>query len=761
MFQFLFKYPVPVFTKGRFVLLGGWPAWALAVLIVAVAGGLALLIRWRLRRATPELRSWRGWLIWGLQSALVALVLLLLWQPAMTVSELNSQQNIIAVVVDDSRSMRIADSDGKTREAAALAALSDSVLAGLQKRFQTRVYRLGRELTRVDGAQGIAPVEAATHIGDGLKQLATETADVPVGGILLLSDGSQNTAGTGGSGISLDALQALRNRRLPVHTVGFGKEEPAHDVEIEDVSVAANATANARIAATISLTQHGYAGQKVKLTVNDREKSLAEREITLLTDGRVQSEPLSFPTGAAGAKSLTFSVEPLPGEENLANNTLTRPILVSDVKRRILYVEGEPRWEYKFIRRAEEDDPTVQLVSMLRTSENKIYRQGIRDPSELADGFPARSEDLFSYAGIIIGSVHADYFTPLQQELLREYVDHRGGGILFLGGRYSLSDGGWGASSLNDLLPTFLPTGNHNFHRNAATVELTPEGVDSPITQILDDPKNSALRWKKLTYLADYEDAGAPKPGATVLADLNAGRRKLPLLITESYGHGRTAIMATGGTWRWQMSEALGDPSHNLFWQQLLRWLIAESPGPVVASMPERVLMDEAQARLRAQVRDRQFQQAANAHVTAHILGPEDVNALVDLRPSEETPGLYQTEWTAEKPGTYVAEVIAESVGSQPQELGRDAVTFQREDGVAENFHTAQNRHLLEQLASETGGRYWKSSDLKNLPRDISYSEAGISVRSTKELWDMPIVFVLLLGLPIGEWLLRRKWGVI
>ena len=224
MFQFLFKYPVPVFTKGRFVLLAGWPAWALAVFIVLAAGGLALLIRWRLRRATPELRSWRGWLIWGLQSALVALVLLLLWQPAMLVSELNSQQNIIAVVVDDSRSMRIADSDGKTREAAAIAALEDGVLAGLQKRFQTRVYRLGSELTRVDGLQEIAPVETATHIGEGLKRLATETADLPVGAILLLSDGSQNTAGTGGSGISLDAVQALRNRRLPVHTRGLRQE---------------------------------------------------------------------------------------------------------------------------------------------------------------------------------------------------------------------------------------------------------------------------------------------------------------------------------------------------------------------------------------------------------------------------------------------------------------------------------------------------------------------------------------------------------
>jgi hypothetical protein len=88
-------------------------------------------------------------------------------------------------------------------------------------------------------------------------------------------------------------------------------------------------------------------------------------------------------------------------------------------------------------------------------------------------------------------------------------------------------------------------------------------------------------------------------------------------------------------------------------------------------------------------------------------------------------------------------------------------MTFEREDGVAENFHTEQNRRLLEQLAAATGGQYWKPSDLKNLPRDISYSEAGISVRTTKELWDMPIVFLLLLALPIAEWLLRRKWGVL
>src|ERR1035437_1625462 len=145
MFEFFFKYPLPVFTKGKYILLGAWPGWVLALLITAFAGGLAWMIRRRLPEAAARVRNWRAWLVWGLEAAMVALLLLLLWEPAITVAELKSQQNIIAVLVDDSRSMAIADAgaDGKTmREAAAVKKLQEGVLAGLQKKFQTRVYRL-------------------------------------------------------------------------------------------------------------------------------------------------------------------------------------------------------------------------------------------------------------------------------------------------------------------------------------------------------------------------------------------------------------------------------------------------------------------------------------------------------------------------------------------------------------------------------------------------------------------------------------------
>ena len=646
MFEFFFRYPITVFTKGRLVLLGAWPVWLLLTLIVAFVAGLGWLIWFRLEKLEPvkgvttQMQRTRAATIWAMQAALVALVLLLLWQPAIVVAELKSQQNIIAVLVDDSRSMAIADSgaDQKTaREAAAIKDLNDGVLKGLQKRFQTRVYRLDGALNRTEKLDSLQPAAAATHINTGLRQLVAETSDLPVGAMVLLSDGADNSGG-----IDLDTISALRNRRLPVHTIGFGREQPMRDVEIEDVSLAPRAMADSRMRATVSVRQRGYSGGKTTLTAKDGDKVLASKEVTLGADGIVQEETVFFNAGAAGVRRVTFSLAPLKDEESTANNMQDRLVSVSGARRRILYVEGEPRWEYKFIRRAADDDKELQVVSMLRTTENKIYRQGISDPAELADGFPIKAEDLFGYDGIIIGSVEAGYFSPRQQELLREYVDQRGGGLLFLGGRYALSDGGWGASSVNELLPTFLPGGKDTFHRDAAFAQLTSAGADSTVMRLVDDPAKNVERWKKLPYMMDYQDPGNPKPGATVLADMmTAGRAKMPLLVTQSYGRGRSAIMATSGTWRWQMSQALGDPTHDLFWQQLLRWVVADSPGRVVATLPVARLMDDGHVKLTATVRDKEYVVAPDAHVVAHVIGPEGSSAMVDMAPVPAAPGTF------------------------------------------------------------------------------------------------------------------------
>src|ERR1700722_6393428 len=378
MFEFLFNYPRSVFSKGEFVLLGAWPKWVLIALLVAAAGGLAWLIRSRLPQAAPKLQSWRASMIWLLQTALAAVVLVLLWQPAITIAELRPQQNIIAVLVDDSRSMAISE-DGATREAQAVKALENGVLASLNRSFQTRLYRVDDVPARIEGLKDVHANAPSTRLGDSLKQLSAETSDLPIGAVVLLSDGDDNSGGIG-----TDAINALRARRIPVHTVGFGRERAAHDVELDDAVIAPRALAGSRLAAKVTFHQRGYAGTKINLTVRDvntgQSKVLASRPISLGPEGNLQTETLMFDIGGAGARTLQIAAAPLPGEENTANNTLTRLVNVGSEPRRILYIEGEPRWEYKFVRQAEEDDRFVQIASMVRTSENKIYRQGIADP---------------------------------------------------------------------------------------------------------------------------------------------------------------------------------------------------------------------------------------------------------------------------------------------------------------------------------------------------------------------------------------------
>jgi uncharacterized membrane protein len=480
-----------------------------------------------------------------------------------------------------------------------------------------------------------------------------------------------------------------------------------------------------------------------------------------------------FNVGGAGVKTIQIAAAPLSGEENTANNALTRVVNVSSEPRRLLYVEGEPRWEFKFIRQAEEDDRMVQIASMDRTSQNKIYRQGITEGKELADGFPPRPEDLFVYQGLILGSVEAGYFTPGQQDLIHDFVDRRGGGLLLLGGQFALADGGWNATKLTDLFPTILPGQSGTFHREAdpkngsahATVELAPAGADSIITRLVDDPSANAAKWKALPYLMDYQDPGSPKPGAALLANtITPEGRKLPLLITQNFGHGRTAIMATGGSWRWQMSSPLGDTAHDLFWQQLLRWVVSDTPGHVTASVPAQMLLDNGSLAISAEVRDQQYNPAPDAKVEAHILGPSGVSALVEMSPVPDNPGRFQASWSAPKTGAYLTEVTAQRNdpnGGKMKELGRDVLTFQRMDGVAENFHTEQNRDLLERLASQTGGKYWKPEDLGKLASSIPFSEAGVTMRETRDLWNLPLIFLVLLLLRFSEWWLRRKWGIV
>jgi uncharacterized membrane protein len=753
MFEALFKYSPVVFSKGQLVFMSRWPLWVWAALVAVVALVIAATLWRRRERITATLRGPRLAAIAVLQTALAALLLLLLWQPAISIATLKPQQNVIAVVIDDSRSMAIRE-DGATRRDRAVQALNGGTLDRLRDRFLVRLYSMSSQLERIGKAEELTASKPSTRIGDSLKQVVAEAASLPIGAVVLLTDGADNSGG-----VDLATMSEVRSRRIPIHTVGFGHEQFPRDLEVGDVQIPARVLADSRLNAVVSLRQRGYAKSRARLAIKDGSKVLAAREITLAADGVQQTEQIMFNAGAAGAKSLNISVEPLNGEENRDNNALTRLVNVEAGKPRILYLEGEPRWEFKFIRRAIDEDRSLQLVSMLRTTQNKIYRQGVADPKELEHGFPAKVEELFGYQAVILGGVEANYLTQAQQEALKQFVDRRGGGVLFLAGRAGLAEGGYATSLLTELLPVALPSKQLTFHRDPATVELTPAGREHTICRIEEDSQRNAERWKKLPYVANYQEVGAAKPGAAVLAEMNpGGRGRLPLLVVQSYGLGRTALFATAGSWRWQMQQELADKSHEMFWQQLLRWLVSDARGRVISSTPQPVLQDHGRVPLRVKVRDTTYLPAADAAVEAHVMGPEGISATVTLTPDPVEAGEYSSDFLAEKPGAYLAEVVARR---GEEEVGRDMLTFRREDGVAESFRAEQNRELLEKLSSQTGGRYYRASDLSRLPDDISYSEAGINTRENRELWNMPAILLALLLLKGAEWILRRRWGAV
>jgi uncharacterized membrane protein len=748
MFEFLFKYPPAIFSRGKFVLLSPWPVWVMALLIIAAGAGLY----WNLRQRHTLLTNLRTGIIWFAETALLALLLFMLWHPAISVARLRPQQNVVAVLVDHSRSMGIAD-DGKPRLQAAETLLNDELLPDLKKRFQVRMYAMGRDAVRIDQTQGLAADDNATRIGDSLKHIASEAGTMPLGAIVVLTDGGDNTGG-----VDRDTISQLRQLHVPVHTIGFGPDHFAKDIEIIDVAAPARALPLSRLSARVAIRQHGFSGSKVKLTVRENGHPVSQQVVELKPDAE-QSETVLFNSGAAGAHTFQIGIEPLDGEQNTQNNFVVRLVNVTEKKMRVLYIEGEPRWEYKYLRRAIVDynDPAIDFSGMVRTTQNKTYYQVART-GELANGFPTKAEELFGYDGLIIGSVEANYFTPAQQQMIRDFADRRGGGVIFLGGRFALADGGYANTPMAEMMPLRIPN-EKTWSRDFADVALTEAGRESPITRLEDDRASNDARWKKMPQVANYAVMGEPKPGAVVLMTVaEAGHRPAPLLTIQNYGRGRVGVFASAGSWRWKMLQDHTDKTHAIFWQQFMRWMVTETPGEVVSSTPHQVLSDDTRLPLRVSVRDKEYNPVSGATVQTSIVRPDGGSDTVSLKPDPLESGVYTGEYTADKPGTYVAETTAHQ---DKTDLGRDTLTFRREDGVAENFGAAQNRDLLEKLSSDTGGSYYTPANAKRLSGEIAVSEAGITSHDNLDIWDMPILFLLVIGIRGGEWLLRRKWGVV
>jgi uncharacterized membrane protein len=502
---------------------------------------------------------------------------------------------------------------------------------------------------------------------------------------------------------------------------------------------------------------------KVLLNVKEDGRAIKTEEFALRGND-TQAVNLEIVPSAPGIRRYTVEITPLDGEATVENNKQEALVEVVEGPMRILHVEGEPRWELGTIRESlSTTEKNVTVVALQRTGENKFYRQGISGEQELVAGFPKTEEELFAYDGLILGSVEASFFTTEQLRSIEAFVARRGGGLLALGGRFSFDGGKYKGTLIDDLLPLTLEGRKVDDAESYAAVykpQLTAAGQEHPITRLNEDRAASQKTWNDMPPISVSEVLKTVKPGATLLLEAKrAGAGPaVPLLAQQKYGRGQTLAFTATDTWRWRMKMDSKSTAHETFWRQMLRYLVSGTPKQTEISAQQDVYVMDDAVRVVADIRDKHYNPVNDARAMARITKPSGATVDVPLKfTSINDANVYEGEFKADELGQHGIDLIA-NAASVGQISAKSNVLVS--DINREYYSAAQNTELLKRIASETGGKYYQLSDLQSLMDDLTYRKTPYSERVTKDLWDMPINFLFIVGLLSAEWFLRKREGL-
>jgi len=735
---------------------------------------LVLLVVHLYRTQAGDLPRWRRWLMQGAKAAAFLLLLAIFLEPVLVAERTSTLKSTVAVLIDDSLSMGIRDRylapEARERVARSAAAglLSDAqlptrtdILKGLLldpvleplkvlgQEFELQLFRFGDGLEKETPA-GLAALEPAAHatdIGSALRRALEAFQGRSLSAILLLTDGQHNRG--------LDpvlAAEAARSRGVAVYTVGVG-EPQARDIELTNVLAEDVVFADDVVPVYVKLRQTGFAGSVVEMVLR-RDGIEVGRKAASLSDAAEQTVAMSFTPEMVGSHTYTVDVVAQPGELLTTNNSFQKTMRVIDQAIRVLYVEEEPRWYWRFLTAALLRDKRVKLSILLRSADPVLET----DPAYVFD-FPGTRRDVLDYDVVIFGDVNPDYFTDDQLRLLEEFVRVEGGALLMVAGR-KFSPGAWQGTPVETMLPvefesqSAIPTERMLTEAAGYAVELTSEGRASPVTQLAEDAETSALTWERLPELYwSARNVTRAKPAASVLAvHATAEGRSgpLPLVAAQQYGRGRTLFVGTDETWRWRQ---LGDDYFGRFWGQAIQYLsvvrlLGEARRVQFTTDRSRYSVGEV-VNLSARVLDDVYQPLEAEHVVAEVRSEGPTPATVELRGSPERPGLFAGTFVPPEPGQYFVWVEgAEDSGKASFTVGPPRLEF---------VNPAMNRDLLQQIASASGGSFHYVDGLADLLVELKGRRRQVRQPVEDDLWDAPLVLVLVTLLLCTEWLVRKR----
>ena len=756
--------------------------WAVVFAVLAV---LAVSF-WTIRR---EIHTLWGASVIALRVLALVIVVFLLLQPQTKFTKETKLRSYTGVLIDTSKSMSIKDTNKPKSRIDIVRELlagenNDGLLSKLKAKGNVRMFKFDTLLEEVplepkdkekeagkkkekEGAADEAKQKAerwqdylkdasgdSTAIGSAIADAVDKFGGDDLTSIVVLSDGLDNAGRK-----PMDVAATLG---VPLFVVGVGATAEAQAGEEKDYSVD-NVVADKRVMVNkiaqvqVSVSSRGYDNRQVQVQLYLKDQPVASAVATLGKNRPKAEVLLTYTPTVPGKYVYTVKIPVEKDEINKENNQRMFTVQVIDPVNRLLYVEGTPRWDYKFLNRVFNENRNLNAVSYLQLKADTVLVQGGAD-SDARDKPPLGEGEVEEFKVIIVGDVGRDFFTEDQLDRIAKFVEN-GGSLLVLGGKKNFGTDGFAGSPLARVMPVSLDPADH-YSETKMGVTTTPDGAAHPIFQDI------KIDWSLASELSSVIVTGKPKAGATVL--LASADGKYPVVVLQRYGQGKTVVMLSDSTWSWKLGQAvkpLPIDLYGVFWASMIDWLMPEETDVRRAKAVE-LLTDKDEYELNQQVHlivsvtNDQGVLAEDVVVRCDVQTPDNMTIplqaqLGDISAySTSLKKGYSTFFTPHRSGKYSVTTNAARGG---QEIGRDDLSFIVGDPALEFRVTDINKELLEALASKTKGKYYTPDTTDKLVEDLVSKEKVVTRTEKKEVWNEPWVLIVFVALLTSEWIVRKR----
>lgn len=787
--------------RETFRLAEGPPAWV-AVLVIAPA---LALVAWLCYRAEP-LTSGRRALLGALRFVALGLLVLVLARPVLVQRREEVQKAEVLVLVDDSASMRRQDAyegddearralapfapqgpDGAgdprsaTRADLAAGALTRTILPRLAEGdYVVSTFAFAGEAVPVNDVGTLGASGATTQLGASLVQVLGAHRGRHVTDVLVLSDGRQN----GGLAVA-EAARAAAAQGVPVHTVVLGDTRPERNALIELVEAPTSVLEGDEVELTLRVIGRGTAeGESVGVVLEELQpddppgrpgRVLGEDRLELRAAGERTTLVAPAPDSAGGARERRFrvSLPPLEGETLLDDNSIEVRVAVTPEKVRVLFVDGYPRWEYRFLKELlKRADENIEVQVVLLSASPDFRQESTKGMQPLAEVPTDRKTLLDSYDVVILGDVNPYAISPdsaKAEEFMRSVVElvERGGGLLLIAGE-SDNPRSFVGTPLEPLFPVQLDAAEMAAARPDTRRGFRPQLEDPAhpheIVRLLPDVEANRRLWEEPGGLEPqfwYQPVNRARPGSQVLLrhpDEGNSHGRYPLLVSGYFPSGRTLFTAIDSTWMWRYH--YGDRFHERYWRAAIRWLalgrLKSGDRRYRVEVPQASFDIGARVEVEARVLDEDFQPSTRPTQESWWSGPDGRPAELLLAGDPERPGVFRATLEPDRPGLYRVwiEVAGERVSSTEFEVVLPSL---------ENRDPAPDPGLMRELARLAGGRAVDLAHVADLWDEFPGGEERREPISSRleDVWDRWATLLAALLVLSVEWVLRKRWELV